>query len=56
MLTSIPPRALHTVVTVVEHIKDLADLGLAMLCPCATCHASPIREWLDEDSATLTGT
>lgn len=60
MLTSIPPRPLHAIRTAADAVakaalavRDLADLGLAMLCPCGTCHRSQVARWLygDEDAA-----
>lgn len=48
MLTSIPPLLLHRIRDAAAYVHDLAQLGLALLCPCEDDHGAGGR-WLLED-------
>lgn len=50
MLTSIPPRALHWVRDRAREVQGLAELGLALLCPCDDDHGAAAR-WLHDETA-----
>lgn len=43
MLTSIPPALLHRVRDAAAYVHDLAELGLALLCPCDDDHGLALR-------------
>jgi len=48
MLTAIPPRLLHRVRAAAAYVHDMAQLGLALLCPCEGDHGAGAR-WLTAD-------
>lgn len=48
MLTSLPPALLHRVRDAARYVHDLAELGLALLCPCDDDHGAGAR-WLTGD-------
>lgn len=49
MLTSIPPRLIHRVRDGAAYVHDLAELGLALLCPCEDDHGAAMRRLGGED-------
>lgn len=50
MLTSIPPALLHRVRDAAAYVHDLAQLGLALMCPCDDDHGTGAR-WLHDETA-----
>jgi hypothetical protein len=49
MLTSVPPALLHRVRDAAAYVHDLAELGLALLCPCDDNHGLTMRRLGGED-------
>lgn len=43
MLTAIPPTLLHRLRDAAAWVHDLAELGLALLCPCDDTHGTAMR-------------
>lgn len=52
MLTAIPPRLLHRVRDAALVVVGLAELGLALLCPCDDDHGLAATFLLDDPAAS----